>query len=70
MTVRWLTGKKPCTPSLLPAGLGERIKKIWVPVSSYLIEHPKGLVLVDTGWHEEIRLNQKKTSGAFGVLDV
>lgn len=38
-------------------------KKIWVPVSSYLIEHPKGLVLVDTGWHEEIRLNQKKHLG-------
>lgn len=38
-------------------------KKMWVPVSSYLIEHPKGLILVDTGWHEEIRTNQKKHLG-------
>ncbi|MGE6261285.1 N-acyl homoserine lactonase family protein [Heyndrickxia sporothermodurans] len=38
-------------------------KKIWVPVSSYLIEHPKGLILVDNGWHEEIRLDQRKHLG-------
>jgi N-acyl homoserine lactone hydrolase len=38
-------------------------KKIWVPVSSYLIEHPKGLILVDTGWHEEIRRDQKNHLG-------
>src|SRR5690554_3435536 len=38
-------------------------KKMWVPVSSYLIEHPKGLILVDTGWHEEMRTNQKKHLG-------
>ena len=46
----WLRGKKT---------------KSWVPVSSYLIEHPKGLILVDTGWHEEIRYNQKKHLGRF-----
>lgn len=39
-------------------------KKIWVPVSSYLIEHPKGLILIDTGWNEEIRENQKKHLGS------
>lgn len=38
-------------------------KKMWVPVSAYLIEHPKGLILVDTGWHEEIRTDQKKHLG-------
>ena len=38
-------------------------KKMWVPVSTYLIEHPKGLILVDTGWNEEIRINQKKHLG-------
>ena len=27
---------------------------IWLPVSVYLIEHPKGLVLVDTGWHRDM----------------
>lgn len=44
----WLRGKK---------------YKIWVPVSSYLIEHPKGTILVDTGWHEDIRTNQRKHLG-------
>jgi N-acyl homoserine lactone hydrolase len=38
-------------------------KKMWVPVSSYLIEHPKGLVLVDTGWNTEVRTNAKKHIG-------
>src|SRR5690606_28315647 len=46
----WLRGKKT---------------KSWVPVSTYLIEHPKGLILVDTGWHEEIGYNQKKHLGRF-----
>lgn len=27
---------------------------IWLPVSCYLIEHPKGKVLVDTGWHRDM----------------
>lgn len=29
-------------------------KRIWLPVSAYLIEHPKGLILVDTGWNREM----------------
>lgn len=35
-------------------------RRIWLPVSAYLIEHPKGLILIDTGWHHEVRVNQKK----------
>jgi hypothetical protein len=27
---------------------------IWLPVSVYLIEHPKGLILFDTGWHRSM----------------
>ncbi len=27
---------------------------VWLPVMSYLIEHPNGLVLVDTGWDRRI----------------
>ncbi|MFI8706023.1 N-acyl homoserine lactonase family protein [Bacillus sp. NPDC077411] len=38
-------------------------KKRWMPVSAYLIEHPKGLVLIDTGWHEDMRTNPKKHLG-------
>jgi glyoxylase-like metal-dependent hydrolase (beta-lactamase superfamily II) len=37
--------------------------KIWVPVSTYLIEHPNGLILVDTGWSEEVRTDQRKHLG-------
>lgn len=33
-------------------------EKVWSPVSAYLIEHPKGLVLIDTGFHTDIRTNQ------------
>ena len=29
-------------------------KRVELPVSAYLIEHPQGLVLVDTGWSREI----------------
>ena len=34
---------------MTPAG-----KRVTLPVSAYLIEHPKGLVLVDTGWSRDI----------------
>jgi N-acyl homoserine lactone hydrolase len=40
-------------------------KKSWVPVSTYFIEHPKGKILVDTGWSEEMRVNQRKHLGWF-----
>ena len=29
-------------------------KWLWLPVSAYLIEHPKGRILVDCGWHREM----------------
>ena len=29
-------------------------KWFWLPVSAYLIEHPEGRILVDTGWHREM----------------
>lgn len=31
-----------------------RCKWIWLPVSAYYIEHPKGRLLVDTGWSRAI----------------
>ncbi|KOS05769.1 beta-lactamase [Flavobacterium akiainvivens] len=37
--------------------------QINVPVSAYLIEHPKGLILIDTGWNTEVRTNPKKYLG-------
>lgn len=29
-------------------------RRVDLPVSAYLIEHPQGLILVDTGWSREI----------------
>ncbi|MFI3133546.1 MBL fold metallo-hydrolase [Staphylococcus warneri] len=34
--------------------------QIKIPVSVYLIEHPNGLVLIDTGWHTDNRKHQLK----------
>ena len=31
--------------------------RIWLPVSSYLIEHPKGKILFDCGWHRDMSPN-------------
>lgn len=28
--------------------------RLWLPVSSYLIEHPKGNILFDCGWHRDM----------------
>ncbi|WP_245975471.1 hypothetical protein [Oceanobacillus chungangensis] len=49
--------KKSLHPIPYTGWLRGEEKKMWVPVSSYLIDHPKGLILVDTGWHEEMRTN-------------
>lgn len=37
--------------------LGKKSDRLWLPVSCYLIEHPKGKVLVDTGWHRDMSPN-------------
>lgn len=34
--------------------------RVWLPVYTYLIEHPNGRILVDTGWHTAVRTDQKK----------
>ncbi|MEY7849018.1 N-acyl homoserine lactonase family protein [Natrarchaeobius sp. A-rgal3] len=43
--------------------LRSNAKKLWVPVSAYLIDHPDGLVLVDTGWHTDMRKSQRSHLG-------
>lgn len=42
--------------------------QIWLPVSAYLIEHPRGLVLIDTGWHTDVRADQIKHLGCFHYM--
>lgn len=37
--------------------------QITVPVSAYLIEHSQGPVLIDTGWHTDIRVDQRRHLG-------
>lgn len=62
------TGKVCVTPELAFGGRHSNIfkasgifspksKKIWLPVSVYLIEHPKGKILVDCGWGRDMSPN-------------
>ena len=43
-------GGEHCTPIKASGIFGRKADRLWLPVSSYLIEHPRGLFLVDTGW--------------------
>ena len=45
--------------------LRRKSNRIWLPVSAYLIEHPKGRILFDTGWSRQVRDNQKHYLGPF-----
>lgn len=42
-------------------------KKRLLPVSVYLIEHPKGKILVDAGWHS--KYVKEKAKGYLGMVD-
>ena len=55
--------EKTLHPMPYTGWLRSKSKKMWVPVSAYLIDHPDGLVLVDTGWHVDMRENQRKHLG-------
>lgn len=46
-------------------GLRSQEHQILLNVYAYLIEHPKGLILVDTGWHTDMRYNQYEALGDF-----
>ncbi len=43
-------GGEHCSPIKASGVLAPRSQRLWLPVSTYLIEHPRGLVLADTGW--------------------
>ncbi|MBQ3860123.1 MAG: MBL fold metallo-hydrolase [Clostridia bacterium] len=36
---------------------GNKEYRLWLPVSAYLIEHPAGIFLVDTGWARDVSPN-------------
>lgn len=42
-------------------------KSMILPVSAYLIEHPKGYILIDSGWHS--KYTSEKPHRFFGLLD-
>lgn len=42
-------------------------KRMTLPVSVYLIEHPKGNILIDTGWHSKYA--SERPHRFFGLLD-
>lgn len=48
--------------------LRSRKYKLWLPVVACLVEHPKGLVLIDTGWHTDVRTDQVKHLGRFHYM--
>lgn len=39
-------------------GVFRKNHRVWLPVFTYLIEHPGGRILVDTGWHTDVRNDQ------------
>lgn len=43
-------GGEHCNPIKASGVFEPKDRRLWLPVSCYLIEHPRGLVLVDTGW--------------------
>ncbi|UHA74833.1 N-acyl homoserine lactonase family protein [Paenibacillus sp. 481] len=55
--------EKTWHPAPFTGWLRPKSKKHHFPVSVYFIEHPKGNVLVDTGWSEDIRTKQQQHLG-------
>lgn len=56
---RTLCYRGDCLPYMNPDG----IDWVTLPCSTYLIEHPKGNILVDTSWHRDIRSNPQECIG-------
>lgn len=54
-------------PLAVTGFLRSKKKKMALPVSCYLIEHEKGLVLIDTGWHS--KYVKEKPHRFLGLLD-
>lgn len=55
----------------------KKSERIWLPVSVYLVEHSKGLILYDTGWHRNMSPNgifdkksQIKSLGTLALYEV
>lgn len=59
----------PLNPLAFTGIFRSKEHKIWMPVSVYLIEHPNGLILFDTGWGSSVRTAKKeKKNRLFGKI--
>lgn len=58
-----LQKEKTCHPAPYSGILRSKKHQIIVPVSAYLIEHPKGLILIDTSWDSIVRTDARKYLG-------
>ena len=58
---------KEANPFAVTGLFRSKDKKIVLPVSCYLIEHPKGRILIDTGW--DSKYIAEKPHRFFGLLD-
>lgn len=72
-TTKYLPFDTGGASQLKVAGIGVPEKDwVWMPVSAYYIEHPKGRVLVDTGWNRRIspdgKLDRKAQIKDFGRI--
>ncbi len=47
-------GGDDCSAIKASGIFGKKEDRLWLPVSAYLIEHPKGRFLVDTGWARDM----------------
>lgn len=50
-------GGEQCSTIKASGIFGKKKDRLWLPVSVYLIEHPKGKILVDCGWHRDMSPN-------------
>lgn len=53
----FLFGGENCNAVKASGVFGKKEDRLWLPVSAYLIEHPKGKFLVDTGWARDMSPN-------------
>lgn len=47
-------GGENCSPLKASGVFGRKEERVWLPVSCYLVEHERGLILVDAGWHRNM----------------
>lgn len=50
-------GGEKCNLIKASGFFGKQSDRLWLPVSCYYIEHPKGKILVDTGWNRSMSPN-------------